>query len=193
MKNQQIGILIPKFGIQKKTLRRKSVHLILYQKKGCRHTYIYSKRLPPYLHLLKTVAPISASTQNSCHHTYIYSKQLSPYLHLLKTVAAIPTSIKNGCCHSYIYSKDCHHTYIYSKKRREHFLIHEIRRIDGRRQFQTGGKVLQIGGNTFYDRKNKNQMKILEIKRSGIGIMVEFCGFPSGFCNQAFKRLLVSL
>ena len=29
---------------------------------GCCHTYIYSKWLPPYLHLLKTVAAIPKST-----------------------------------------------------------------------------------------------------------------------------------
>jgi hypothetical protein len=62
----------------------------------CRHTYIYSKRLLPYLHLLKTVAVIPTSTQNGCRHTYIYSKRLPPYLHLLKMVAAIPTSTQNG-------------------------------------------------------------------------------------------------
>ncbi len=39
-------------------------------------TYIYSKRLPPYLHLLKMVATIPSSTQNDCHHTYIYSKKV---------------------------------------------------------------------------------------------------------------------
>jgi hypothetical protein len=72
---------------------------------GCRHTYIYSKWLLTYLHLLKTVATIPTSTQNGCHHTYIYSKQLPPYLHLLKMVATIPTSNQNGCRHTFIYSK----------------------------------------------------------------------------------------
>jgi hypothetical protein len=72
---------------------------------GCCHTYIYSKRLPPYLHLLKTDAAIPTTTQNSCHHTYIYSKPLPPYLHLLKMVVAIPTFTQIGCCHTYIYSK----------------------------------------------------------------------------------------
>ncbi len=104
VKNRQIGILIPKLGILKK-LRRNSVHLMLYQKNVCRHTYIYSKWLLPYLHLLKTVAAIPTSTQNGCCHTYIYSKRLPPYLHLLKTAAAIPTSTQNGCCHTYMYSK----------------------------------------------------------------------------------------
>jgi hypothetical protein len=32
---------------------------------SCRHLYIYLKRLPPSLHLLKMVAAISTSTQNS--------------------------------------------------------------------------------------------------------------------------------
>jgi hypothetical protein len=45
---------------------------------------------------------------------------------------------------------------------RESVLIHEIRRIDGGRGFQTGGNVFLIGGNTFYDQKNKIPMKILE-------------------------------
>ncbi len=41
LKNWQIGIPILKFGILKK-IRRNSVHLNLYQKKGWHHTYIYS-------------------------------------------------------------------------------------------------------------------------------------------------------
>ncbi len=114
--------------------------------KSCRHTYICSKWLPPYLHLLKTVAATPTSTQHSCCHTYIYSTRLLPYLHLLKTVAAIPTSTQKGC----------RHTYIYFKKRWEHFPIHEIGRIGGRRGFWTSGKVLRIGGNTFYDEKKLN-------------------------------------
>jgi hypothetical protein len=71
------------------------------------------------------------------------------------------------------------------KKRLEYFPIHEIGRIDGGRGFRTGGNVLQIGGNTFYDRKNKIMMKILEFKRSGIRIIAEFRGILSGFPNQA--------
>jgi hypothetical protein len=45
--------------------------------------------------------------------------------------------------------------------------------------------MLRIGGNTFYDRKNKISMKILEFKRSGIGIIAELHGILSGFPNQA--------
>ncbi len=56
----------------------------------------------------------------------------------------------------------------------EHFLIHEIGRINGGRGFQTGGNVFRIGGNTFHDQKNKILMKIPEFKRSGIRIIVEF-------------------
>ena len=48
------------------------------------------------------------------------------------------------------------------------FLIHEIRRIDGGRGFRTEKNVFRIGGNTFYDRKNKIPMKIPESKRSEI-------------------------
>jgi hypothetical protein len=44
--------------------------------------------------------------------------------------------------------------------------------------------VFRIGGNTFYDRKNKILIKILEFKRFGIGIIVEFRGIPNGFPNQ---------
>jgi hypothetical protein len=44
--------------------------------------------------------------------------------------------------------------------------------------------VFQIGGNTFYDRKNKIPIKIPEFKRSGIGIIAEFHGILSGFPNQ---------
>jgi hypothetical protein len=120
-------------------------------------------RLPPYLHQLKTVAAIPTSTQ--C--------RLPPYLHLLNA--------------------DCRHTYIYSKERRECFLIHEIKRINGGRGFQTGGKVLQIGGNTFYDQKNKILMKILEFKRSGIRIIEEFRGIPSGFPSQDQMQTLRSI
>jgi hypothetical protein len=38
--------------------------------------------------------------------------------------------------------------------------MHEIRRIDGGRIFQTGRNVFQIGGNTFYDQKNEIMIKI---------------------------------
>ncbi len=146
MKNRQIGIPIPKIGIPKKYFCRNSVHLILYKKNGCCHTYIYSKRLPSYLHLLNA----------DCHHNYIYSM----------LVAAIPSSTQNGCRHTYIYSTPvppylhllnagCRHTYIYSKKRRERFPIHKIGRIDGRRGFQIGRNVFQIGKNTFYNQTKK--------------------------------------
>jgi hypothetical protein len=64
-------------------------------------------------------------------------------------------------------------------------LIHEIRKIDGGRGFRTGGNVLQIGGNKFYDQKNKILMTIPEFKRTGNGIIVEFSGIPSGFPNKA--------
>ncbi len=105
MTNQNSG---SKIWNSEKKIRSNSVHLILYQKNGCRHIYIYSKQLLPYLHLLNA----------SCHHTYIYSTP----------VAAIPTSTQNGCRHTYIYSMPvppylhllnagCHHTYIYSKKK----------------------------------------------------------------------------
>jgi hypothetical protein len=54
------------------------------------------------------------------------------------------------------------------------FLMHEIRRINGRKEFQTGGNVFRIGGNKFYIRKNEILMKILGMKMSGIGIIAEF-------------------
>ncbi len=44
--------------------------------------------------------------------------------------------------------------------------------------------MFRIGGNTFYDRKNKIPMKILEFKRSGIGLIAEFRRIPNGFPNQ---------
>ncbi len=68
-------------------------------------------------------------------------------------------------------------------------MIHEIGRIDGGRGFRTKGNVFRIGGNTFYDWKNKIPMKILVFKRSGIGLIVEFCGILNGFPNQAFMRV----
>jgi hypothetical protein len=52
----------------------------------------------------------------------------------------------------------------------------------------TGGNELQIGGNTFYDWKNKILMKIPEFKRSGTGIIVEFRGILSGIPNQGGRR-----
>jgi hypothetical protein len=67
---------------------------------------------------------------------------------------------------------------------RERFPIHEIGRIDGRRGFQTKKNVFRIGGNTFYDRKNKIPMKIPEFKGSRIGLIAEFRGNPNGFPNQ---------
>jgi hypothetical protein len=47
--------------------------------------------------------------------------------------------------------------------------------------------VFRIGGNTFYDRKNKIPMKLPEFKRSRIGLISEFCGIPNGFLNQVAK------
>jgi hypothetical protein len=44
--------------------------------------------------------------------------------------------------------------------------------------------VFRIGGNTFYDWKNKIPMKIPEFKRSGIGLIAEFHGILNGFPNQ---------
>jgi hypothetical protein len=72
------------------------------------------------------------------------------------------------------------------KNRRRELLIHDIRRIDGGRGFRTSGNVFRIGGNTFYNQKKKNTMKILEFKRSGIGILTEFCRIPNKFPNQDY-------
>ncbi len=44
--------------------------------------------------------------------------------------------------------------------------------------------MFRIGRNTFFDRKSKIPMKILELKRSGIGLIMEFCGIPNIFPNQ---------
>ncbi len=44
-----------------------------------------------------------------------------------------------------------------------------------------------IGGNTFYDWKNKVLMKTPEFKRSGIRSITEFCRILNGFPNQALK------
>jgi hypothetical protein len=43
----------------------------------------------------------------------------------------------------------------------------------------------QLAGNTFYDRKNKILMKILEFKRYRIRLIVEFYGIPSDFPTKA--------
>jgi hypothetical protein len=66
--------------------------------------------------------------------------------------------------------------------------MHEFRRIDGRRGFQTDEIMFQIGGNKFYNRKNEIPMKILELKRSGTGMIVEFCGILTRFPNQAQQQ-----
>jgi hypothetical protein len=44
--------------------------------------------------------------------------------------------------------------------------------------------VFRIGGNTFYNQKNKIPMKIPEFKRSGIGLNAEFRRIPNGIPNQ---------
>jgi hypothetical protein len=48
--------------------------------------------------------------------------------------------------------------------------------------------MFRIGGNTFYDQKNKIPMKIPEFKRSGIGLIAEFHGISNGFPNQAYNH-----
>ncbi len=45
--------------------------------------------------------------------------------------------------------------------------------------------MFKIGGKPSYDQKNKISMKIPEFKRSGIGLIAEFCGIPNRFPNQA--------
>jgi hypothetical protein len=67
--------------------------------------------------------------------------------------------------------------------------MHELGRIDCGRGFQSGGNVLQIGGNKFYGQKNEIPMKIREFKRSGIGIIMEFRRVPSRLPNQALKYI----
>jgi hypothetical protein len=66
--------------------------------------------------------------------------------------------------------------------------MHEIRRINGGRGFQTSRNVLQIGRNKFYNQKNEIMMKIPEFKRSGIRIIAEFHRILSGFPNQVVKE-----
>jgi hypothetical protein len=61
--------------------------------------------------------------------------------------------------------------------------MHEIGRINGGRGFRTGGNVVRIGRNKFYSQKNEILMKIPEFKMSGIRIIAEFQGIPSGFPN----------
>jgi hypothetical protein len=53
--------------------------------------------------------------------------------------------------------------------------------------------MFRIGGNTFYDRKNKNPMKIPEFKRSGIGLIAEFHGIPNKFPNQELHQIVISM
>jgi hypothetical protein len=49
--------------------------------------------------------------------------------------------------------------------------MHEIRRINGKKVFQTGRDMFQIGGNKFYNWKNQIPMKIPGVKRN-------YCGIP---------------
>jgi hypothetical protein len=67
------------------------------------------------------------------------------------------------------------------------FLIHEIGRIDGGRGFQTKKMCSELAGTHFKIGKYKIPMKILESKRSEIGIIAEFHGIPNGFPNLAFE------
>ncbi len=46
-----------------------------------------------------------------------------------------------------------------------------------------------IGGNTFYDQKNKIPMKIPEFKRSGIGLIAEFRKILNGFPDQVIPSV----
>ncbi len=48
--------------------------------------------------------------------------------------------------------------------------------------------MFRIGGNTFYNQKNKFPMKILEFKRSGIRLIAEFSGIPNRFSNQVLQQ-----
>jgi hypothetical protein len=48
--------------------------------------------------------------------------------------------------------------------------------------------MLQIGGNKFYDQKNEIPMKILELKKSGIGIIAEFRGIPTRFPTKYYSH-----
>jgi hypothetical protein len=75
-----------------------------------------------------------------------------------------------------------------NKKWWEGFPMHEIVRIDGGKVFLIGRNMIRIGGNKFHDRKNEIPMKILDVKRSGIGILVEFCGITTRFPNQGLLR-----
>jgi hypothetical protein len=50
--------------------------------------------------------------------------------------------------------------------------------------FETVGTCSKLVGTIFTIEKNKIPIKILAGKRSIIGIIVEFCGIPSGFPKQ---------
>jgi hypothetical protein len=47
--------------------------------------------------------------------------------------------------------------------------------------------VFRIGGNTFYNQKNKILMKNPVFKRSGIGLIAEFHGILNGIPNKVLK------
>jgi hypothetical protein len=145
------------------------------------------------------VAAIPTSTQNCLRYTNTYStpvaaiptstqrqllpylhllKRLLPYLHLLNASPTIPTSTQ------YQLPPYLH----LLKKRQEPFPTHEIGRIDGGKGFQTGGKVFQIGQNTFYNQKSEIPMKSRHFKSSGTGIIPEFYRIPCGFPNQGVEE-----
>jgi hypothetical protein len=47
--------------------------------------------------------------------------------------------------------------------------------------YKLAGTCSELAG---YDRKNETPMKIPGVKRSGIGIITEFPGIPTGLTNQ---------
>ncbi len=57
--------------------------------------------------------------------------------------------------------------------------------------YQPAGTCYELAGTDFTIGKIKILMKILEFKRSGIGIIAEFRGIPSRFPNQACRNLFL--
>ncbi len=67
------------------------------------------------------------------------------------------------------------------------FRIMKLELLNCGRGFLTGGNVFPISRNKFYDWKNEILMICFGGKKSGIGIIVEFQGIPTGFPNQALQ------
>jgi hypothetical protein len=106
----------------------------------------------------KMVAAIPTSTQCLSYHTYIYSMPVHiysmpvpPHLHLFN---ACPHLL--NACPATPTSTQC---LLPPSQKKKAGTFSDLR------GFRTRGNVFRIGGNTFYNRKNKILMKIAEFEK----------------------------